>query len=148
MARRIPVVNGKKKCKDCGELLPIDSFSERIKEGRSTRRSECKKCSIDYLNQWRAKNPDANSFWYRRKLGVNREVFDRMLSDQGGKCAICGTVPARKFRGDTFHVDHDHATGAVRGLLCGLCNKLLGCAKDSLEILEASKRYLADRKER
>ncbi|MFE2712220.1 endonuclease domain-containing protein [Streptomyces mirabilis] len=56
-----------------------------------------------------------------------------MLAKQAGLCAICRTVPELQ-RANTrtgrrwtpFHVDHDHATGAVRGLLCTPCNTTLG----------------------
>ena len=144
MGRRIPVIDGKKVCKDCGENKPIEEFSTRVKEDRTTHRSECKKCQIVYLNEWHAKNPDANSFWYRKKLGVNRQIFGEMLERQGGKCAICGIVPQRRFRGDTFHVDHDPETGKVRGLLCGNCNKGLGCFQDSQTALCAASEYLHD----
>lgn len=57
----------------------------------------------------------------RKQLGLTIEDYDRMLAAQGGGCAICGTTPKTR-RLDT---DHDHATGAVRGLLCHRCNRAL-----------------------
>jgi hypothetical protein len=46
-------------------------------------------------------------------------------------------------RNEKAHVDHCHASGVVRGLLCGQCNILLGAAKDSIETLFAAADYLS-----
>ena len=58
-----------------------------------------------------------------------------MLRNQGGVCAICQTAPAA-------HVDHDHATGAVRALLCFNCNGGLGQFKDDPTALRAAADYV------
>ena len=58
-----------------------------------------------------------------------------MLEEQGGVCAICKTAPA-------VHVDHDHATGAVRALLCFNCNGGLGQFKDDPAVLRAAAEYV------
>ena len=64
---------------------------------------------------------------YRKLYGIGIADYDRMLSEQGGVCAICGTNEALKSNpGRYFSVDHCHKTGAVRGLLCVACNHLLG----------------------
>lgn len=76
-----------------------------------------------YARAWRAAHPD-----YRRNLnvaakyGVTPERYDAMVKAQDGVCAICH----RPDRRGHLAVDHDHATGAVRGLLCRLCNLKLG----------------------
>jgi Recombination endonuclease VII. len=49
------------------------------------------------------------------------ELYERLLAEQGGVCAICGNPPKTR----RLHVDHDHKTGRVRGLLCYRCNRLL-----------------------
>jgi hypothetical protein len=55
------------------------------------------------------------------QLGVNDERYEKMLEDQDGHCALCpGTGKTRR-----LHVDHDHKTGEVRGLLCYRCNRNL-----------------------
>jgi hypothetical protein len=54
----------------------------------------------------------------KREFGITVEQYRKMLEHQGGKCATCGHPP--KIR--RLSVDHDHKTGRVRGLLCGICN--------------------------
>lgn len=62
---------------------------------------------------------------------------------QGGQCAICKTEIGRPSEvGVTTHIDHDHDTGKVRGLLCPHCNLMLGHAKDNPETLRTAARYL------
>lgn len=71
----------------------------------------------------------------RRKYGVTEEAFAEMLLRQSGVCAICAAPgPA--------NVDHDHGSGATRGLLCRNCNLLLGYAKDLSERLRAAADYI------
>lgn len=82
----------------------------------------------------------------RRYYKLTPEDFDRMLSEQNGRCAICGS-------GDTktnghMSVDHDHLTGKVRGLLCGSCNVGLGQFKDDPIRLAAAIKYLQYHMER
>lgn len=72
----------------------------------------------------------------RRTLyGIEPHEFDRMLAEQGGACAVC-----RRER--RLVVDHDHETGAVRGLLCDSCNQGLGKFADDTERLNAAIAYL------
>jgi hypothetical protein len=80
-----------------------------------------------------------------RKYGVTREQYDAMRAAQGGGCAICGS-PAPG-RGKTkLHVDHDHATGQVRGLLCGDCNTAIGSFRESVARLLSAAEYLRKHK--
>lgn len=80
--------------------------------------------------------------------GLTREAFEAMYRQQHGRCAICGTkVPHKVGRGQgrrTLVVDHDHETGAVRGLLCPNCNTGLGMFKDSPENLRMAAEYLIE----
>jgi len=58
--------------------------------------------------------------------GITPEHYESMLAAQGGGCAICGSRKAPSKR-QWLYVDHDHATGAVRGILCARCNMAIGC---------------------
>lgn len=72
-----------------------------------------------------------------RQYGLTPEDFRDMLVGQAGRCLICFRVPDK-----SLVVDHDHETGAIRGLLCNSCNRLLGIAQDSPARLNAAIRYL------
>ena len=116
-----------KVCPKCDTEKSLDSFGSNrsTKDGLQT---YCKECvSSDRLKD---------------KYGITLEDYDRMLEDQGGSCAVCGTEhPGGKGR---FHVDHNHSTGKVRGLLCHSCNVGLGALKDSPEVLLKAATYLLE----
>lgn len=62
-----------------------------------------------------AAQPDARrDAYYRREYGITLAEYERLLVEQGGRCAICRRRPGRR----RLSVDHDHTTGRVRGLLC------------------------------
>ena len=77
--------------------------------------------------------------YLRRKYNITEAEYDALLAAQGGVCAICGKRPGRVRLG----VDHDHATGKVRGLLCVRCNKALGPFEWSVAVLERAAVYMS-----
>lgn len=73
------------------------------------------------------------------KYGLTEEKYLQILADQNGKCATC----AFQFNDHSeTQIDHCHATGIVRGILCKHCNRALGQVADSVEILAALIKYL------
>jgi hypothetical protein len=81
----------------------------------------------------------------RRRLlqyGLTTEQYAEMLRRQGGVCAICGGTSARADGDGSLVVDHDHATGAVRALLCNLCNAGIGHLRDDPRIMRAAIEYI------
>lgn len=86
----------------------------------------------------------------RRRYGITLEQYAAMRDAQGGKCAACGggadsvseSRGVAKVRPYWLMVDHDHATGAVRGLLCGRCNRALGLVADDPARLQGLLAYL------
>lgn len=75
--------------------------------------------------------------------GIPPEDYKALEEAQGGKCAICGEVPSGKdSRTDGLAVDHDHGTGAIRGLLCHRCNHGIGSLRDREDLLLAAIDYL------
>lgn len=72
--------------------------------------------------------------------GITAEEYDAIYKAQGGVCAICRRASGKRRR---LAVDHDHATGYVRGLLCKTCNRnVLGHLRDDPEALNRAIGYL------
>ncbi len=81
---------------------------------------------------------------FKSKYGISQEDYERMLSEQNGKCAICFSSDPKSGHG-LLVVDHCHSNGHVRGLLCTPCNFALGSMGDSIEKLESAIVYLKER---
>lgn len=81
---------------------------------------------------------------FRKKYGIDFAQYQEMLLTQKGVCAICDK-PETKLQNGVIRmlsVDHNHSTGAVRGLLCANCNLAIGYACDSIDVLEKAIAYL------
>jgi hypothetical protein len=96
-------------------------------------------------HRWRSNNREADAISNKRrklrKFGLTLEEYERMLSLQEGLCKICRQPPNGKY--NQLHVDHCHATGVIRGLLCHSCNVSLGHMRDDINILLRAIHYLA-----
>ena len=96
----------------------------------------------------KARYQRAPTYWrlwsLQRKFGLSGEAYQAMLDVQGGVCAICGRPETRTRNGRVqwLCVDHDHATGQVRGLLCHRCNTAIA-QLDNSGLLAAAIAYLA-----
>ncbi len=140
-----------KACTKCKVEKPIADFW--IDRRRNKAKSTCKSCGKVQAREWRARNPGFERARYQRdkrltrerhlvrKYGVTLADYDAMLQAQDGKCAICLSPESAQFKG-VFHVDHCHATGAVRGLLCRGCNHMLGVVGDDPAVLQRAIAYL------
>lgn len=77
------------------------------------------------MRVWQANNVEHRRQYQRRwRYGITQAEYDQRLAKQGGVCALCDGRPEDSVRG-VLAVDHDHLTGAVRGLLCIRCNAAL-----------------------
>jgi hypothetical protein len=103
------------------------------------------------MREWRHKSKIVDLSAYRKrerfsnlsaKYGISIEEYERLLKRQNGRCAICKSPPVNG-RGKTLQVDHDHATGRIRGLLCHGCNAGIGNFCESLSNIIAAAAYLA-----
>jgi len=115
------------KCKRCGETKPISGFLEK---STNYVKPTCKRCRSATTVAWKRK----------AYLGIDEDTYQAMLEAQDRRCAICRSDSPGTNR--SFCLDHDHLTGAVRGLLCTKCNAILDMCKDSREVLLAAIRYL------
>lgn len=123
-----------KACSKCGEVKSLDEFF-RQPSGKMGRHSWCKPCWYAGRGP-RPNNAEARrSGNLRRRYGLTPDDVSAMLAAQGGRCAICKEPPKRKV------VDHDHATGRPRGILCHRCNVALAHV-ENLDFRRKALRYL------
>ncbi len=116
----------------------------RAKESRErwARDAEFRKATIARKREWRRANPHkARAEDRRSNYGVLEADFQAMLASQKNRCAIC--------RGpDPNCVDHCHASGRFRGVLCRKCNAGLGQFCDDPDLMRAAARYVERRRAR
>jgi hypothetical protein len=136
------VPSGQRWCPDCETFKALDEFPANRGSHRAGRGGYCKPCHNTRGRENVIKNHGSTrDFHLRRRYGIDSTDFDRMLAEQGGKCAGCHLVAPN-------HVDHDHATGVVRGLLCFNCNQALGNVRDNPAVLVGLLGYLRRAKRR
>lgn len=114
-----------KVCISCKKEKRADQFNKAA-SCTDGRRTECRACQAIYNRDHKI----------RSRYGLSRAEYLALVAKQCGRCAIC-EQPQK-----TWHVDHDHVTGAVRGLLCRYCNVGLGFYRDDPATLAAAIRYL------
>lgn len=127
-------------CRICERTKPGSEFRWSLHK----RDSYCKPCRRAkdrerYKNSNGAGKDRVFDQSLRRLYGINLVQYNAMAVSQDHRCALCGEVPTSDRR---MHVDHCHATGAIRALLCHQCNLLLGNAKDSTDRLQQAIAYL------
>ncbi len=74
----------------------------------------------------------------KRAFGLTVTAYEAILAAQGEACAICKRAQGTA----SLHVDHDHANGEIRGLLCFRCNNALGLLWDDADVLQSAIEYL------
>jgi hypothetical protein len=161
-----------KACSKCGELKPLQDYYKAAGT-RDGHRGECIHCAkvirrqwyeanhakaVDAAKRWQARNPQKHAsyqqeyrnrperkramrdMYYRRTFGITADDVDALIEKQGGVCVICGRTPERLA---SWHVDHCHETGVVRGILCIDCNQGIGKFHEDPQRLRAAADYLA-----
>lgn len=126
---------GMKYCPRCDQVKSIDEFGKNRAE-KSGLTAYCLGCHNIVMREQRIKRDGSTrNFHLKRRYGLTEGEVDEMIARQGGKCMICRTAPAE-------HVDHDHKTGEVRGVLCFNCNGGLGQFKDRRDTMSRAIGYL------
>lgn len=140
-----------KRCNLCGCQKPLGDYGldRTRRDGRNPR---CKDCArpISRANAiaWNRRNPErmVNNH-LRRAFGIDLAEYERLLAAQGGVCAICRNPEKahakRQGISNRLSVDHDHVTGAVRGLLCRACNFGLAAFEENREHMANAMAYLS-----
>ncbi|MGV9891761.1 endonuclease VII domain-containing protein [Streptomyces sp. NPDC003395] len=122
-----------KVCPGCQEDKPIDQYTKPWVH-------YCRACNAVKTRERYVARGGAE-FAYEQALkynyGMTMADYKERLESQGHRCAVCGEESERR-----LHVDHDHRTGAIRGLLCEWCNHAIGKAKDDPARLRAMAEYL------
>jgi hypothetical protein len=158
-----------KRCSKCGEVKALTEYYA-AKGCRDGLRGDCKACFAArakaryaekseeikaYVKRWQQENSEhvrayrkrrrqeirglGRDAYLKRTFGISIEDFETMLAAQGGGCAICGRAAPE---GSSLHVDHDHETGVVRGLLCFTCNGALGMFTENEDFLVRAADYV------
>jgi hypothetical protein len=140
-----------KRCCSCRHSLPEERFS-KLAKSPDGRQPKCKSCvKLYYADhravliarslRWARNNPrQVLDAYLRRTYKITIDEYDQSLVKQGGKCAMCLAPSARGM--GRWHVDHNHVTGQVRGLLCQNCNIGLGkLGDDPLKAANMLARY-------
>jgi hypothetical protein len=127
----------KRRAYDKKRYAEDSEYREKVIESRKAYYQANKERIKARTRAYRVANPRQSwAYNLKRYEGMTIEVWDEMLIAQSGRCAICNdpmTLP---------HVDHCHATGKVRGLLCPSCNKGLGHMRDDIENILRAAAYL------
>lgn len=157
----------KRKCTKCGEEKPLtNEFFTKDKYDKSGLTYTCSKCrnaasyewnrlNKDKVKQANLKNREKRKVFYdspegvicsrkahlKRTYGITLDQFNEKLKEQNNKCAICNSTNTHDKHG-VMAVDHNHSTGAIRGLLCYKCNAGIGLLNDNKEILTSAIKYL------
>ena len=118
----------------------ICSTCKEVKDTSDFFKDSCRPDGYEYNCKLCAMKKKQNND-YRKKYGITSLEFEAMSIARDHKCDICGKTKAG-VRIDKLCVDHCHATGKVRGLLCELCNRALGQFKDNPEALRKAADYV------
>lgn len=133
-------------CGRCGQEKPRSAYYD-LRHTTQPRRP-CKTCIQD-SKRARYASADGDRVSHaqvlREKYGITPAVYDAMMAEQHGVCAICGQPETARGRGGSprrLAVDHDHRSGTVRQLLCHRCNLVTWAVQESPHVLDEVRAYL------
>jgi hypothetical protein len=136
-----------KKCPKCKSRKGRNSFNENSSRADGLQ-AYCKDCTAKINKKYHKNNREKlrrKAYQYNIKLywpnltkTEAHKEYIRLRQLQQNRCAICLKIS----KGKRLHIDHNHNTGKVRGLLCNKCNRGLGYFNDSEYNLHEAIKYL------
>jgi hypothetical protein len=137
-ARRLPP----RKCHSCEQKFPAREFFVKHKRNLLKRIHHCKTCYPKWKE--REQKRRVREHWMFRCFGMTQREYSDLLCKQHDRCRICHQKPRDESVGKKRHlgIDHNHATGEIRGLLCDRCNKVLGFVREDQALLRRAVLYL------
>lgn len=147
----VGVIPGTKWCPGCNQIKSSMEFgrSNQRTSGLQSKCRDCKKQETKRGNEHYRHSLRPQVSYHSgsgsQRYYISRGEYERLLVEQGGACAICRQPETRRHKNGTLHrlcIDHDHKTGAIRGLLCTRCNIAVGSFKDNPEHMERAIEYL------
>jgi len=100
-----------------------------------------------YIREYRHTHKEKiKNYNLKSNHGLSITEFDNLLLAQDNKCLICGQ-PLDLLNPKLIHIDHNHLTGKVRGILCNKCNMAIGLLRDNPEYIRNALEYLERDKE-
>jgi hypothetical protein len=162
-----------KKCTKCLETYSVECFYKNMSSCKKCADESSRLWKINHpgwntkkSNNWRKNKPEQYKEWYKgyiqnnrerknevskthyiknrdklfcKKYNCTQEQLDELRSRSNEKCEICG-IESKK-----LHIDHNHKTGKLRGILCNRCNMGIGSFEDSMELFQKVIEYLNGR---
>lgn len=145
-------------CKECARVRVVvkkasdPDFAAKNKQYYKNYREkpENKVKQYEREKKWKSNNKEKSQISEKKKrlkykYGITMEDYKNIFHSQGSCCAICGVsnLPTN----GAFHLDHDHTTGKIRGILCNKCNHGLGLFMDNTDFLLRAATYLGGNNE-
>lgn len=145
-------------CRFCGVV--VGDLNRHAYHARKRIR-RCKACHKRITDEWKASHKDLlaerarvrnkkkrlayspsqkRDYHLRKNYGMTLTEYLELFRKQGECCANQGCRTTQPKSG--WHLDHDHGSGAIRGILCSECNRLLGCGNDSVTVIRGAAEYL------
>lgn len=125
-----------------GDVDPVERRRLMHNARRKRWRERNPQLARDNAKRWRDENPDryrvsSRENWLKR-YGLNAASYSAIWKEQVERCACCLSTEST----NRWHIDHEHSTGRIRGIICGKCNTGIGLLGDSVEGVERALAYL------
>lgn len=130
-----------------GLTIPVSVTARRCECGKefipkSSKQIHCtRRCPNRFNHNSLSWNDRQRDYKYRINYGISIQDYNKIFEEQNGCCAIC--LKHQMEFNKNLHVDHDHNTGKIRGLLCHNCNLAIGRLQDDPVIIARALEYVS-----